>query len=142
MNWQFLVAAILTIAGGSLHFYTFEVWIWPKLKPEAFPSFPFGDNVAVMTFYRIVWHFFTVEFIITAASLLIMTFSFAIKDPAFLARFLSLFWIGNIVVSLILPYLGLGSGSFREYLQGLKKAWQWTVMLTIVILMWWGSTRY
>jgi hypothetical protein len=140
VNWQFLVAAILTIAGGSLHFYTFEVWIWPKLKPEDFPSFPFGDNYAVMTFYRIVWHFFTVEFIITAASLLIMTFSLAVKDPAFLARFISLFWIGNVVVSLILPYLGLRPG--ESYFKSLRKAWQWSVMLAMVILMWWGSTRY
>ena len=140
MNWQFLVAAILTIAGGSLHFYTFEVWIWPKLKPEAFPSFPFGDSRAVMTFYRIVWHFFTVEFVITAATLLIMAFTLAVKDPAFLARYLSLFWVGNILVSLILPYLGMQPG--ESFIKGILKAWQWTVMLAMVILMWWGSTLY
>jgi hypothetical protein len=140
MNWQFLVAAILTVAGGSLHFYTFEVWIWPKLKPEDFPSFPFGDSYAVMTFYRIVWHFFTVVFVITAGSLFIMTFTLAVKDPAFLARFLSLFWIGNVLVSLIIPYLGLRPGD--SYIKGLIKAFQWVVMLIIVALMWWGSTRY
>jgi len=140
MNWQFLVAALLTVAGGSLHFYTFEVWIWPKLKPEAFPSFPFGDSYAVMTFYRIVWHFFTVVFILTASSLFLMTFTLTVKDPAFLARFIALFWIGNIVVSLILPYLGLRPGD--SYLKSITKAFQWVVMLVMVILMLWGSTRY
>lgn len=140
MNWQFLVAAILTVAGGSLHFYTFEVWIWPKLKPDMFPSFPFGDNYAVMTFYRIVWHFFTVTFVLTAGSLFIMIFSDAVADPGFLARFISLFWFGNVIVSLVLPYLGQRPGD--SYLKGLIKAPQWLVMLTMAVMMVWGSTRY
>lgn len=140
MNWQFLVALILTVAGGSLHFYTMEHWIWPKLKPEDFPSFPFGDNYAVMMFYRIVWHFFTVVFLITAGSLALMLWSDAVEDPGFLARFISLFWFGNVIVSLVLPYLGIRKGD--SYFKGLIKAPQWMIMLTMAVMMVWGSTRY
>ena len=51
VNWWLIIAAVVAIAAVSLHIYTMEVWIWPKLKDECFPSFPFGDANVVKGFY-------------------------------------------------------------------------------------------
>ncbi len=56
VNIWLLIAAFVAIVAITLHIYTFEVWIWPKLKDDCFPSFPFGGPEVVKGFYRTVWH--------------------------------------------------------------------------------------
>src|ERR1041384_995292 len=71
VNKWLLISAFVATVAISLHIYTFEVWIWPKFfkmpctVDKCFPSFPFGGPKVVRGFYRTVWHFFTVNLLLT-----------------------------------------------------------------------------
>lgn len=65
LNCWLLAALVVTIAAITLNIYTMEVWIWPKLRDEGFPSCPFDPPRVVKGFHRAVRHFFTVNLLIT-----------------------------------------------------------------------------
>src|SRR6516164_5082300 len=97
VNYPLLLAAIVAIGAVTLHVYTFEVWIWPKLNVDGFPSFPFGGPNVVMGFYRTVWHFFTVNWLMTIVVCIAVAFGYLIPYGPLLIIFLMIFWILIVV---------------------------------------------
>jgi hypothetical protein len=137
VNVWLLVAATIATAAISLHIYTMEVWIWPKLKDEGFPSFPFGPPAAVKGFYRTVWHFFTVNLLLTIVVNILVAFGNLIPYGMILINYLIVFWILIVVEIFLIGALSLRPG--QSYIVTMAKAYQWVFVLLIIISMYMGS---
>jgi FtsH-binding integral membrane protein len=137
VSWPLLVAAAIQIAAISLHIYTFEVWIWPKLDVKGFPSFPFGPPKVVMGFYRTVWHFFTVNLLVTIVTCIAVAFGYLIPYGILLIQFLMVFWILIVVEIFVVGALSLEPGD--SYIKTMLKAFQWVFVLLFVFFMYWGT---
>jgi hypothetical protein len=130
MNKIFLAAGIFTLICVSLHIYTMEVWIYPKLKDDGFPATPFGDNVQTKKSFRMLWHFFTVDFFFTAAAQFIMALTDWISNPVLLGRFIALHWFAYTLVAFWIA-------QFQP--SQLIRAFQWILLVIIGALTWWGT---
>lgn len=136
MNIPLLIAAVIAITAVSLHVYTMEVWIWPKLNDAGFPSFPFGAPNVVKGFYRTVWHFFTVNWLLTIVVLIAVSFGKLHSHGVFLVRFLIVFWILIVVEIFVVAALSLQPGD--SYVKTMMKAFQWVIVLAMVFFMYLG----
>lgn len=139
MNIPFLLTAIVATAAVSLHVYTFEVWIWPKMHESGFPATPFGGPYVTMGLYRVVWHFFTVSLLATILVMLFFAFNDLIPYVNLIAYILIVYWIAITLVIFIVGALNLRPG--ESYIRTLLKAFQWTLPLTMSILIFWGTRR-
>jgi len=137
INWYLIIAAAVAIAAVTLHVYTFEVWIWPKLKVEGFPAFPFGPASVTMGFYRTVWHFFTVNWIMTIVVCIAVAFGNLIPYGMLLVQFLEIFWILIVVEIFVVAALSLKPG--ESYIKTMVKAFQWMIILVMVFFMYRGT---
>lgn len=137
VNYYLLIAAFIAIVGVSLHSYTFEVWIWPKLKDECFPSFPFGGPAVVKGFYRTVWHFFTVNFLVTIVVQIAVAFGNLVPYGMLLVQFLIIFWILIVVEIFVIAALSLRPGD--SYIKTMIHAFQWVILLVMVFFMYLGT---
>lgn len=137
VNVQLLIAAVIAIGAVILHVYTMEVWIWPKLKTDAFPSFPFGDSNVVKGFYRTVWHFFTVNFVTTITVLILVAFGNLIPYGMLLVQYLIIFWLLIVVEIFVVAALSLRPG--ESYIKTMIHAFQWVIILAFVLFMYLGS---
>jgi len=136
MNIPLLIAAAIAIAAVSLHVYTMEVWIWPKLKESAFPSFPFGGPNVVKGFYRTVWHFFTVNWLMTIGVLIAVAYRYLTPYGVSLVKFLMVFWILIVVEIFVVAALSLQPG--ESCIKTMAKAFQWVIILAMVLFMYIG----
>jgi len=139
MNVPFLLTAIVATGAVSLHVYTFEVWIWPKLREVGFPPTPFGGPYVTMGLYRVVWHFFTVSLLATILFMLFFAFNDLVPYVNLIAYILIVYWISITLVIFIVGALNLRPG--ESYIRTLLKAFQWTLPLTMSILIFWGTRR-
>jgi hypothetical protein len=130
MNGRFLAAGILTLLAVCLHIYTMEVWIYPKLQDAGFPSTPFGDSTQTKKAYRMLWHFFTVNFFGTAAAQFLLAFTGYLGDPRIVGRFVALHWFAFTLVA-----FWIAEFSPKQ----LIRAFQWILLLAIGGLTWWGT---
>ena len=137
VNYYLLIAAAVAIAAVTLHVYTFEVWIWPKLKVEGFPAFPFGPANVTMGFYRTVWHFFTVNWLMTIVVCIAVAFGNLIPYGMLLVQFLEIFWVLIVVEIFVVAALSLKPG--ESYLKTMVKAFQWVIILVMVFFMYRGT---
>jgi hypothetical protein len=78
----------------------------------------------------VLWHIFTVNFFGSGTALFIMALTNWISDPVRLGRFISLHWLGFMFVTWVIA-------EFQP--SQLLRAWQWTLMLLIAGLTWWGT---
>ena len=138
VNVQLLIAAGVAIAAVTLHVYTFEVWIWPKLKDEGFPATPFGPPSVTKGFYRTVWHFFTVNWLTTIFVLIAVAFGNLIPYGMLIVQLLIIFWILIDVEIFVVAALSLQPG--ESYIKTMAKAFQWVIVLIMVFFMYRGST--
>jgi hypothetical protein len=136
MNIPLLIAAAIAIGAVSLHIYTMEVWIWPKLTDAAFPSFPFGGPNVVRGFYRTVWHFFTVNWLLTIAVLIPVAFGNLQPYGLELVKFLLIFWLLIVGEILLVAALSLEPGD--SYIKTITKAFQWVIVLAMTFFMYLG----
>jgi hypothetical protein len=136
VNYWLLIAAAVATAAVSLHVYTFEVWIWPKLRVEGFPAFPFGPPSVVMGFYRTVWHFFTVNWLMTIVVCTGVAFGELIPYGPLLIIFLMIFWLLIVLEIFIVAALSLQPGD--SYIKTMAKAFQWVIILVMVGFMYKG----
>ena len=136
MNVPFLLTAITATIAVSLHVYTFEVWIWPKLKDEGFPPTPFGGPYVTRGLYRVVWHFFTVSLLGTIVTMLLFAFGSAITYANMIATLLMVYWILITLTIWIVGALNLRPGD--SYIKTMIKAFQWTLPLAMSLLIYWG----
>lgn len=136
VNWWLIIAAVVAIVAVSLHVYTMEVWIWPKLKDDCFPSFPFGDANVVKGFYRTVWHFFTVNWVMTIVVCFLVAFGNLVPYGKLLIIFLMVFWVLIVLEIFIVAALSLRPGD--SYIKTMIKAFQWVIILVMVFFMWLG----
>jgi hypothetical protein len=139
VNIYLLIAAVVATVAVSLHVYTFEVWIWPKLKDEGFPSFPFGGPEIVKGFYRTVWHFFTVNLLVTIVVNLMVGLGTLIPYGIVLIYFLIVFWILIFIEIWLIGALSLLPG--QSYIKTMLRAFQWVFVLLIAFFMYLG-TKY
>jgi hypothetical protein len=139
MNIPFLLTAIVATIAVSLHVYTFEVWIWPKLKDEGFPATPFGGPSITRGFYRTVWHFFTVSLVGTIVLMLFFAFGGVIPYVNLIVLLLMVYWILIIIAIFVVGALSLEPG--QSYIKTMLKAFQWTLPLVMVLLMYWGTRQ-
>lgn len=138
-NVQYLLAAIIAMAAVTLHVYTFEVWIWPKLKLEGFPSFPFGNATVTRGFYRTVWHFFTVAWLYTIVLLLRYAFNNDIPEANLIVLLMIIYWLLIVLTIFIVSALSLLPG--QSYIMTMVKAFQWVIVLIMVGFMYWGTLQ-
>lgn len=139
MNIGFLIAGLIAIAAGSLHVYTMEVWIYPKLKAEGFPATPFGPPDVTKGFFRLVWHFFTVSWLATITAMFIFSFTSTIVPYVNLVTYLLMaYWVAIIITIFIMGALSLEPG--QSYLKVMSKAFQWMIIVAMLIPMFWGTT--
>jgi len=110
-----------------------EHWIYPKLKEEGFPSTPFGDSLQTKKAYRMLWHFFTVNFVATATLDFVFYFTKWYTDDQRIlaARVIALQWFAQTFVAFCISQF-----SPRQ----LIKAFQWVILLAIGGLTWLGTT--
>jgi hypothetical protein len=139
VNIYLLIAAVVATVAVSLHVYTFEVWIWPKLKDEGFPSFPFGGPEIVKGFYRTVWHFFTVNLLVTIVVNVMVGLGTLIPYGIVLIYFLIIFWILIFIEIWLIGALSLLPG--QSYIKTMLRAFQWVFVLLIAFFMYLG-TKY
>ncbi len=139
VNIYLLIAAVVATVAISLHIYTFEVWIWPKLKDEGFPSFPFGGPEVVKGFYRTVWHFFTVNLLVTIVVNVMVGIGTLIPYGIVLIYFLIVFWILIFIEIWLIGALSLRPG--QSYIKTMLRAFQWVFVLLIAFFMYLG-TKY
>lgn len=137
MNVPFLLAAIVAMAAVTLHVYTFEVWIWPKLKDIGFPATPFGPPSVTKGFYRTVWHFFTVSWVLTILLLLFFTFGDVVPYANMIVNMLMIYWICIVIEIFVVAALSLQPG--ESYIKTMAKAFQWVIVLIMVGFMYWGT---
>jgi hypothetical protein len=144
MNIPFLLTAIVATIAVSLHVYTFEVWIWPKFAPPTpasdapgFPATPFGSPYVTKGLYRVVWHFFTVSLLATIIFMTFFAFNPLVPYVNFTAYLLMVYWIVITFTIWIVGALNLRPGD--SYIKTLIKAFQWTLPLTMSILIFWGT---
>lgn len=137
VNIWLLLAALVAIGAITLHVYTFEVWIGPKLKPEGFAPFPFGDANVVMGFYRTVWHFFTVSWVITIVVCIAVAFGSLIPYANLLVGALMVYWILIVVEIFVVAALSLRPG--QSYIKIMIHAFQWVIILVMVFFMYMGT---
>ena len=140
-NYWLLIAAFVATVAISLHIYTFEVWIWPKLGhgEQCFPTFPFGGPEVTRGFYRTVWHFFTVNLLLTIIVNVMVGIGTLIPYGLLLIYFLIVFWILIFVEIWVVGALSLIPG--QSYIKTMMKAFQWVFVLLIALFMYLG-TRY
>jgi len=138
-NIGFLLTAITATAAVSLHVYTFEVWIWPKLKDEGFPATPFGGPYVTRGLYRVVWHFFTVSLLGTIGFMLFFAFNPMIPYVGLISTVMMIYWIVITLVIWIVGALNLRPGD--SYIKTMIKAFQWTLPLAMSILIYWGMSK-
>ncbi|HYX25801.1 MAG TPA: hypothetical protein VFC23_16730 [Thermoanaerobaculia bacterium] len=137
MNIPFLLAAIVALGAVTLHVYTFEVWIWPKLKDEGFPATPFGPPSVTKGFYRTVWHFFTVSWVLTILLLLFFTFGDVVPYANMIVTMLMVYWICIVIEIFVVAAFSLQPG--ESYIKTMAKAFQWVIVLIMVGFMYWGT---
>jgi FtsH-binding integral membrane protein len=136
INIQLLIAATVAIVAVTLHIYALEVWIWPKLKVEGFPAYPFGSPSVVMNFFRTVWHFFTVSWLLTIVVCIGVAFGQLIPYGPLLIIFLVIFWILIGVEIFVVTALSLKPG--ESYIKTMVKTFYWVIILVMVFFMFWG----
>ena len=139
VNKWLLIAAFIATVAVSLHIYTFEVWIWPKLGWECFPTFPFGDQKVVRGFYRTVWHFFTVNLVLTIVVCILVGVGTLVPYGMLLIYFLIVFWILIFVEIWFIGALLIEPG--QSYIKSMLRAFQWVFVLLIAFFMYLG-TKY
>jgi len=137
VNVYLLIAAAIATMAVTLHIYTMEHWIYPKLKDEGFPSFPFGGPSVVKGFYRTVWHFFTVNLVTTIAILVMVAFGSLIPNGMLLVNYLIIFWLLIVVEIFVVGALSLQPG--ESYIKTMTKAFQWVIILAFVTFMYLGT---
>ena len=115
------------------------MWIWPKLKDDGFPSFPFGGPEIVRGFYRTVWHFFTVNLLVTIVVNLMVGLGTLIPYGIVLIYFLIIFWILIFIEIWLIGALSLRPG--QSYIKTMLRAFQWVFVLLIAFFMYLG-TKY
>jgi hypothetical protein len=131
MNIQFFTAGILSLLAAFVHSFTGEYWIFPHLQGSTLPHTPFGDANVTKRILRVVWHFVTVDFLVSAIGLIVLATSGLTGSPKVTARMISLHYAGYVVVGLLLAIRGV---------KGLIRAPQIIVFAAIAILAWWGAT--
>ncbi|MDX1546566.1 MAG: hypothetical protein R3247_06245 [Rhodothermales bacterium] len=137
MNIPYLLAGLVAVGAVSLHVYTFEVWIWPKLRDEGFPAVPFGPPSVTKGFYRTVWHFFTISWLGTIFLMFAFAFTgFLAADATLVVRILIVYWLLIVVEIFVVAALSRKPG--ENYVRTMIKAFQWVIVLVMVACMWWG----
>jgi FtsH-binding integral membrane protein len=137
VNIWLLLAALVAAGACTLHVYTFEVWIGPKLKPEGFAPFPFGDAKVVMGFYRTVWHFFTVSLVLTILVCTAVAFGSLIPYANLLIQCLMVYWVLIVVEIFVVAALSLKPG--QSYIKTMVQAFQWVIIVVMVFCMYMGT---
>jgi hypothetical protein len=130
MKGAFLASGIVALGGLSLHVFTMEHWIYPKLKESGFPSTPFGDALQMKKSFRMLWHFFTVNIVGTMAMDFIFYFTDWFPDPTPIARVLAYEWFAQIFVCFCIAHFSPPQ---------LIKAFQWVILLAIGGLLFLGT---
>ena len=138
-NIPFILAAFVALGAVSLHVFTMEVWIWPKLKVEGFPATPLGNARYTKALYRITWHYFTVSWLLTIALLLRYAFSESILYGNLIVLLMIVYWLGIVLSIFITAALQLNPKT-DSYIMTMVKAFQWVLVLGMVGLMYWGTT--
>ena len=102
MNKLFLIASILSAIGTIGHAFFGEYYILRLIQNNNLPDTPIGDRYLIKKYLRGTWHFFTIDLLLTAIALSLMSFSYFVEHHIILARFISLHFIGYFGVFLIL----------------------------------------
>lgn len=139
VNTWLLIGALVGTVAVSVHVFTFERWIWPYLGYECFPGTPFGGPKATRNFYRVVWHFFTVNWLLTIIVCLLVGIGTLVPYGMLLIYFLLFFWILILVEIAFIGALVLEPG--ESYIKTSLRQFQWVFALLVIICMYLG-TRY
>jgi|GEM_PF-4623061 len=138
MNTPFLLAAIVAFFAAILNVYSFEVWIWPKLRTECFPATPLGKPAVTKDLFRKTWHFLTVSWVLTTGLLLFFTFGSIVPYANMIVWLLMIYWIAIVITIFFVAALSLRPG--ESYIKTMFTSLQWMIIVGMVALMFWGTT--
>lgn len=127
---QFLIAGILSLMASLAHSFTGEYWIFHHLQKSTLPHTPFGDSDVTKRILRVVWHFVTVDFLVSAIALIILATSDSSGSSKIAAKIISLHFAGYVLVGL----------SAITRVKGLIRAPQLILFAAIALLTWWGAS--
>jgi hypothetical protein len=133
MNLPLGIAAFLCVAGVGGHYVSFEFWMWPFMDKTRFPTTPIGDAIASKDIVRIVWHYFTIDWLITLYLILVLLFTHQIQERVLLLQFTAVRWFLYTFIYFILA-------KFRW--SKLKANPQWFNPLLVSICFWWASLSH
>jgi hypothetical protein len=139
VNKWLLIAALIATLAMLLHIFTFERWIWPNLGYECFPVTPFGAPKVARGYYRIVWHSFTVNLLVTIIVCILVGVGTLVPYGMLLIYFLLLFWILMLVEIFFIAAMVLEPGD--SYIKSMLRSFQWVFVLLIIVFMYLG-TKY
>jgi hypothetical protein len=138
VNTWLLIAASIGVIAVLLHVFTFERWIWDHLGYDCFPATPFGEPRVARSYYRIIWHSFTVFLLINIVTCILVGVGTLVPYGMLLIYFLLFFWILILVEILFVMAMSLEPG--ESYIKGLFRSFQWIFVLLIIIAMYLGTT--
>jgi hypothetical protein len=138
VNTWLLIAALIGVIAILLHILTFERWIWAHLGYECFPATPVGEPKVARSYYRIIWHSFTVFLLITIITCILVGVGTLVPYGMLLIYFLLFFWILILVEIFFVMAMSLEPGD--SYIKGLLRSFQWVFVLLIIISMYIGTT--
>jgi hypothetical protein len=98
LTWPLVIALILCLAGFTGHFIMWERWIWGMLEEVRFPGTMLSSPEATKSLTRIVWHYFTVDWLATIALVLMLLFTDWIEAPKQILLFSAVRWFAYAMV--------------------------------------------
>jgi hypothetical protein len=131
MNVYYLAAGIMSLFATSAHFFTGEIWIFPHLQGRGLPRTLFGEPYVTLRILRVVWHFVTIDFVVSAVALFLLATSYPSEGSAMTAKLISLHFAGYVLAVLVVAV-----GRPKDLL----RAPQLLVFATIAALTWWGAS--
>lgn len=131
MSLPLVAAATLSALASVVHPLAGELLILRHLPAAQQPSTPFGDGDITRRILRGVWHFVTIDFVLSAAMLTALSVRPWTEGSADVARFIS----AHFVAYAVLIWVCAG----RRLAHVLTHVPQWILLLTIAVLAWWPT---
>ena len=132
MTVPLVIGLLLCLAGLVGHWLMWERWIWGLLQEVRFPATPLSSPDATRSLTRIVWHYFTVDWLATLAMILALLFTDYIQAPKQILLFSSVRWFAYAMCYAV-------EGRFKW--KALKANTEWiNVILLSGCFLWAAST--
>lgn len=131
MSLPLVAAAVLSAVASVVHPLAGELLILRHLPAAQQPSTPFGDGDITRRILRGVWHFVTIDFALSAATLAALSVRPWNEGSVDVARLISAHFLAYGLLIWVL--------AGRRLAHVLTHVPQWVLLLAIAMLVWWPT---